>query len=65
MLDVSTCASTSELFRDAAAVVFDRIVGDCLDREWVVGPQPQPNKARHCNRNAALDHRLAEDVAHA
>ncbi|MCW5118610.1 hypothetical protein B7L17_011635 [Burkholderia cenocepacia] len=39
----------------AAAVTFDRIAVDCLDREWVIGPQPQPNKARHGNRNAALD----------
>ncbi|AOI78024.1 hypothetical protein WS54_16905 [Burkholderia sp. NRF60-BP8] len=65
MLDISTSAATGERFRDAAAVAFDRIVGDCLDREWVIGPQPQPNKARHGNSNAALDRPLAEDVAHA
>ncbi|WP_186198200.1 hypothetical protein [Burkholderia gladioli] len=41
-------AAAGEDFRDAAAAVaFDRIVGDCLDREWVIAPKPQPNKARH------------------
>lgn len=52
-----------EPFRDsAAAVAFDRIVGDCLDREWVITPPPQPNKARHSKRNAALDRRLSEGL---
>lgn len=62
MLDVSICAApvhrgpTGGAFQDtAAAVAFDRIVVDCLDREWVIGPLAQPNKARHGNRNAALD----------
>ncbi|WP_186010911.1 hypothetical protein [Burkholderia gladioli] len=54
-----------EHFRDAAAAVaFDRIVGDCLDREWVIVPKPQPNKARHGNRNAALERRPIEDLTH-
>lgn len=55
----------ADAFRDTeAAIVFDRIVGDCLDREWVIVPKPQPNKARHGNRNAALDRRPIEDLMH-
>ncbi|WP_157692706.1 hypothetical protein [Burkholderia sp. ABCPW 11] len=51
-----------EPFREAAAAAFDRIVGDCLDREWIIAPPPQPNKARHGKRNSALDRRIAESL---
>jgi len=54
MFDISACAAPAhhtpagEPFRDSsAAVAFDRIVGDCLDREWIITLPPQPNKARH------------------
>ncbi|WP_186191989.1 hypothetical protein [Burkholderia gladioli] len=44
-----------EHFRDAAAAVaFDRIVGDCLDREWCIVPRPQVNKARHGRKSVPL-----------
>lgn len=55
MLDISTCAATSERFRDAVAVAFDRIVGDCLDREWVITAPPVTGKSRPGQRCSPFD----------
>ena len=52
-------AAAGEHFRDAAATVaFDRIVGDCLDREWVITPPPATGKSRPGQRCSPFDRLL-------
>jgi hypothetical protein len=65
MLDTLPCAvpaqsqiSSPTFQAAAAAIAFDRIVSDCLEREWVV-VAPKPNKARRDGRAATPPEREA------